>query len=234
MIESEYDMKLILTTYEIYIVIRGEILNFTYLPGTFISESELTKRFGLSRTPIREILKKLEYEGLVNIIPNKGTQITPIDFKSVTHFMYSREKLEVGLIEDLIPLLSQSTIAQLTLIITRQQKALQSEEPLLHKAKMFYELDNEFHKYIYSTINKVELWDYFIKLLPDYARFRAMIAEFHTQENLETLLLQHKQILNAIIANDMCTIKKIYKDHLCGGMVLFQKILQEKENYFIL
>lgn len=227
-------MKETMRNHEIYKIIRNEITNFEYLPGTFISESELTTRFGISRTPIRDILKKLEYDNLVKIIPNKGTQITAMDFNMIIDFMYIREKLESGILEELIPVISQQTIAQLTLIIARQQKVINSDISLLDRAIGFYELDNEFHNCIFSALNKGELWDYTMKLLPDYVRFRTMVTQFHTQEDLDTLLSQHKELLDCMINRDITTIKQLYKDHICGGVNLINQIILEKENYFVI
>lgn len=225
-------MKHTMTNNEIYEIVRGEIINFTYPPASFISEAELTKRFNISRTPVREILKRLEYDSLVNIIPNKGTQIAPLDFKLIINFMYIREKLEVGMLEELTTILSQETIAHLTLCIAKQKKIIESDLKIPEKAKLFYELDNEFHKSIFSALNKAELWSYFTKLLPDYVRFRTLVTELHTQENLESLFEQHNQILDCIMSEDIPGLKKIYKTHICEGISLFQEIITQREDYF--
>lgn len=239
-------MKQVLNNNEIYQILRNEILDFTFTPGVYISESELTKRFDISRTPIREVLKKLEYDGLVKIVPNKATQVTAIDFKSILNFMYIREKLEIGLIDDLISIIStdskilqntmvaQETISQLTLIVARQNKIISSDLSLFEKSKGFLELDNEFHKCIFSSLNKLDLWSYLMNLLPDYVRFRTMVTEFYTLDDLNLLLLEHKQILEYITNEDFEPLKKIYKSHITGGVNLFQKIIEEKETYFLI
>ncbi len=225
-------MKHTLSNNEIYEIIRGEIINFTYPPGSFISEAEFTKRFNISRTPIREILKRLEHDNMVHIIPNKGTQVAPIDFKLIINFMYIREKLEVGMLEELTAIISQETIAQLTLCIAKQSKVITSDYPMPEKAKLFYELDNEFHKSIFSALNKAELWSYFTKLLPDYVRFRNMVTQLHSQENLESLLAQHQKILDCMMQEDIAGLKKIYKTHICEGFSLFQEIILKRGDYF--
>lgn len=227
-------MKQVMTNHDIYMILRNEICDFTLVPGSYISEAELTKRFGISRTPIRDIVKKLEYDNLVKVIPNKGTQITAMNFKSILHFMYVREKIEAGLLEDLIPVVSQETIAQLTLIIARQQKALNKDITLLERSRLFYDLDNEFHRCIFSALNKCDVWDFVSQMLPDYARFRTMITEFHNVDDLDVLLSQHKQLLDCIISRDVSASKQLYKDHICGGVNLINQIILEKENYFVI
>lgn len=233
-------MKNGLSNNAIYQTVKAEIIDFTFPPGSYISESELTKRFNVSRTPIREVLKKLDYDGLVKIVPNKATQVTAMDFKAILNFMYIREKTEVGLIEDLITIMSkdsminQEIISQLTLIVAKQNKIINSDLDLTEKAKIFFKYDNEFHKFIFSSLNKKELWTYIATLLPDYARFRTIINDFYTLEDLQGLLSEHQEILEFLNSKDLPSIKKVYKRHINGGINLFQKIISEKENYFIL
>ncbi len=225
---------------DIYQIVKNEILSFSFPPGSYMSESELTKRFQVSRTPIREVLKKLDYDGLVKIIPNKATQVTAMDFKSILNFMYIREKTEIGLIEDLITIMSndaiinQEIISKLSLIIAKQNKIISSDMELLEKARTFFKYDNEFHKCIFSSLNKVELWSYTVALIPDYVRFRIMITEFYSIDDLKTLLNEHQQILDFITKKDITSIKEVYKLHINGGVNFIQKIIAEKENYFLI
>ncbi len=88
------------TLSDIYQTIRNQIITLELEPGDIISETDMSKKFNISRTPIREVFQRLEYDGLVNIIKNKGTEITPVNFKKILNFTYMREKIEVGLLEE--------------------------------------------------------------------------------------------------------------------------------------
>ena len=84
-----------------YREIRKEIERFSLLPGTRLSEADLTSRFGLSRTPVRDILKKLEEDGLVSVVPKSGTYVTPLNIKGFENEMYLRFCLEYSVMKSL-------------------------------------------------------------------------------------------------------------------------------------
>ena len=66
-------------TDELYHILEDEICTLKILPGEALSENQLCKRFGVSRTPIRSVLQRLEQNRFVQIIPCKGTIVTAID-----------------------------------------------------------------------------------------------------------------------------------------------------------
>ena len=66
-------------TDELYHILEDEICALKILPGEALSENQLCKRFGVSRTPIRSVLQRLEQNRFVQIIPCKGTIVTTID-----------------------------------------------------------------------------------------------------------------------------------------------------------
>lgn len=71
----------------VYAQLRQDILRTTLAPGEPLDEIGLSERFGLSRSPIREALVRLSSEGLVQILPNRSTIVTPIDLQGVPEFL---------------------------------------------------------------------------------------------------------------------------------------------------
>ena len=71
-----------------YQVIRAEIVSLALAPGSDLDEAALVSRLGLSRTPLREALVRLAGEGLVQILPNRGTRVAPMGWNDI------REHLE--------------------------------------------------------------------------------------------------------------------------------------------
>lgn len=74
--------------------LRQDILEGKYKKGEILVESELAKEFGVSRTPIREVLRQLELEGLVVSIPNKGVFVQGISDKDIEDIYVIRRMLE--------------------------------------------------------------------------------------------------------------------------------------------
>lgn len=223
-----------LKTAEVYEILRGEILDLTLAPGSTIGENEMTKRFALSRTPIREVFKRLEIEGLVNVIPHKGTVITPIPFHEISEFTYIREKLEIGMVEDLLPTIQEESLVRLNLALLQQQKIIENKElPLSQRALLFYGADNEFHKLIFTMGNKESLWRVWTNRMPNYIRFRAVSAEYNSVEHIQDLYQHHCQIVNALESKDLISLKTIYKEHIYYGIKTFRQLIDQNESYFL-
>ena len=77
-------------TDELYHILEDEICALKILPGEALSENQLCKRFGVSRTPIRSVLQRLEQNRFVQIIPCKGTIVTAIDTGVVDQLIFQR------------------------------------------------------------------------------------------------------------------------------------------------
>lgn len=70
----------------VYAGIRSDILHLRLAPGANLEEASLEKRFGVSRTPVREALIRLASDGLITLLPNRGAQVTQIDISEVPQF----------------------------------------------------------------------------------------------------------------------------------------------------
>ena len=79
---------------EIYSLVRDRILSMEYKPGKILNEQKLAKEFGVSRTPLREALTKLEWEKLVRVLPRTGSMVTEIEFQKMVNVFQIRFELE--------------------------------------------------------------------------------------------------------------------------------------------
>ena len=219
---------------DIYHTLKLEITSLLLAPGQYISEIETSKRFGVSRTPIRDVFKRLEYNNLVKIIPQKGTIVTPISLARITEYMFIREKVELGIIEELIATITPCQCANIQLILIHQQKLLKDEDiPLSIKSHRFFQLDNDFHAELFKLSMKENLWDILISLLPDYQRFRGVVDNVATIDSLFSLHAHHVAMLDYIKDKDFIALKKIYHEHIYSGMEKISDILTVKDSYFI-
>jgi DNA-binding GntR family transcriptional regulator len=135
---------------EAYHKLHSWIVEGTLQPGTQLRDKELAEKMGVSRTPIREALLRLEEEGLVKTKPNSSTQVSPIDFESAFH-LYS-----------IVSSLEQLAFSQAFEFITDQsiQKMIKANEQLLKALKKgdllaALNADIDFHSvYIQVSQNK--------------------------------------------------------------------------------
>jgi len=80
-------------------LLRQEIVTGQLLPGTKLNEIQLSERYGVSRPPLREAFRKLEYEKLVNTIPRRGTFVTEISFEDCREVYYTRQIIESAAVD---------------------------------------------------------------------------------------------------------------------------------------
>ncbi len=84
------------TDSEIYAVLEREIIDLTLRPGCSLSENPLCTRFGAPRSLIRVVLQRLQENGLVKIVPYKGTTVTRLNRDIVDELIYERIAVEAG------------------------------------------------------------------------------------------------------------------------------------------
>ena len=87
--DSKHRMK----KHEIYLEMRSRICLLDYRPGTRLNERELASEFGISRTPMRDVLRKLEHNGLISSQHGHGTIVTSFDLKSMRDIYLVRMSL---------------------------------------------------------------------------------------------------------------------------------------------
>lgn len=79
---------------DIYTTLKTRILYLEYAPGHMLKEKELAEEFNVSRTPLRTVLFRLEWEHLVRILPRTGIQVMELELNTITHVFQARLELE--------------------------------------------------------------------------------------------------------------------------------------------
>lgn len=123
-----------------YKLIKEAIIARTFAPGQFLSENELSRNLGVSRTPIREALQTLEVEGFVRLIPRKGAQVTEISLKDVDEVYELRLVLECLAGEKLIQHKDEICLQLMKDVLKTQIRIMDEKDPV-----KFIAADREFH-----------------------------------------------------------------------------------------
>ena len=130
----------------IFRTLRDRIVYLEYPPGKIIPEKELCEEFGVSRTPLREAIKKLKEMKLVNVIPRYGTYVSPVDINEVRSAFEVKIKLE--------GLAGEVAAKRITHDKLDEMKALIREADVLLKEdghRHLIEIDTRFHEIIYTA-----------------------------------------------------------------------------------
>jgi len=133
-------------------ILKDAIVNLELKPGQLIKEEEISEQIGVSRTPIRAAFNRLVYEGLLVIVPGKGTFVAELTEKQVEDLLIVRKLLEGLSIELAATLRTEEDLKNIRYLLHKQEEALRGE---FKSKRAFLDIDSELHNYI-ASISKNE------------------------------------------------------------------------------
>ncbi len=209
----------------IYHNLREEIINLYLEPGTSISEKELSEKYKVSRTPVREALVRLAQEGLVQIYPQKGTIVSLIDLSAVEEERFLREHLERAVVKEACMEFPKENILALEMNLKFQKMYIEN-----NNYKKLFNTDEEFHKIIFEGCSKKRIWNSINDGSTEFQRIR--VLRLTVNSSWDNIYLQHKEIFNAIKNKNPDMAEEFMKKHL--NMVIFDKtqVRESYPNYF--
>ena len=182
---------------EILTRLRSAITGGQFTPGEYLNESEISKQMGVSRIPIREALKKLEQEGLVVRQPNRGVFVITFSEQDVREVFSLRASLESMAYEWAIPNLTAEDLARLRGLIELQEEAVLGRD-----YDRLAELDMHFHETICLRANHARLLKAWYEQHAQCQMLLNLRFKHMPEYTPETVLGDHKRILQAIEARD--------------------------------
>ncbi|MGE8077351.1 GntR family transcriptional regulator [Peribacillus loiseleuriae] len=189
--------------------IREAIVTGEYEPGQKLSEAVLSEYYKVSRTPIREALKQLEREGLVEIIPRVGTCVTKPTEKELNELFALKEVLE-GLAAGLLAERGSSEeINKLKAAVADMEKAIQIPDN-----KQYVEANNTFHTVILEGADNSKLSNMLNLLLNQIPYNRYVFVTIEDPVRLKQSLKEHQLILAAIEKGDRVEAEKSMREHV--------------------
>lgn len=196
------------TKEQIITLLKNEIVTMELTPGTMVSETALTERFGLSRTPLRDVLKQLALESYIDIYPKRGNIVSYIDLESVEQIIYLRSLLEKEIIKELTSKLTITDIHVLKAILEQQAEAIQHETSTDH----FLSLDDTFHHTLFKLVGREFLWDIIQQRNVHYVRYRRL--HMLKKEKLKEILSEHQLILDYMVKHRTENVDQLIQQHL--------------------
>lgn len=200
-----------------YSSIRQRILDLVLAPGEPLSENGLAAEFGLSRTPIREALKRLESDGLVDVVPQQGTFVSEIRREMVMDAQYARSALECALAGDAARFRTEEDVRQLQFNISGQSLAVERSD-----FATLYRLDEEMHQRIAVAAQRPNVWELVAEVKVHVDRARKLTLQPHHAPNL---VEQHRKITDAIIAQQPAAAGKAMQTHLAWLLEHFDEFV---------
>ncbi len=208
---------------QIYARLRDAIVRNRFAPGDRISESEVARACAVSRQPVREAFIKLAGEGLLAILPQRGTIITKINYTAVLDARFLREAIEADIVAILAHAPDPAVIRELRAQLAVQQAIAQSE-PMA-----FIEQDERFHRTLADAAGKRGAWKLIegLKSQMDRVRFLSL-AQFPVQK----LVTQHEAIVSRIDSGDLAGANSAIRGHLREVLSDLPKIRDAHPDFF--
>ncbi len=205
----------------VYESLRKTIISGIIPVGERIIEKEYAESLNISRTPVREALRMLEMEELVENIPRVGVVVKRISVEDVIEIYKIRQNLEVLATETAMDNITEEEIKEIEELLDLTERK-NREGQVAEVMKLF----EEFNSKIYEASRMKRLASMISKLNEYLRRFRNIsIAE---DERREKALKEHREILRAIVEKNKDNIEEIIKKHLDYSLDIVMAELKER------
>lgn len=194
-------------TLQAYRKIRDDILAGVLSSGTMLGEAALAAEIGVSRTPVRTALARLQEEGWITIYPKRGALVQGLSDRAITDLSDARLILETTSVQRATPRAREMLADRLDDAIREQVQAFRTRD-----LRRFIELTIAFHRsFVESSRNEVllELND----RLADRQRFLLFSHGDRLLARCESIIEEHQLLAHSLRANDVPTFSDILRSH---------------------
>lgn len=185
--------------------LKKHIVSLPRTDGTFLTEAEVCRATGMSRTPVREALLRLEAEGFLQIVPKKGAFVPPITEREVEAIMQARAVVEDFCVRRAVHF-AEVLAPELDRLLAEQDK--QQKSPL-----EFIELDREFHRAIVRAADNPILADFY-ETLRDRQMRMGIYAITASAQRIDNVMVEHRAITEGVRSRDADQAATATAEHL--------------------
>jgi DNA-binding GntR family transcriptional regulator len=186
--------------------IEEAILSGQFKPRERLVEMDLILKLGVSRTVIREALKRLEAKGLIRTTPYRGAIVADLTVDEIEEIYFVRAELEKIAARLVLKHITEKEIKEL------KRLSKEVERNLRKKTHQMIEMDSEFHRMIFRACRNSYLYD-----MIDFLRTKAHIVRFNAwslPHRIEESIREHRMMIKAIEKRDLEELEKLVLQHL--------------------
>ncbi len=204
--------------------IRKDIMNMTLEPGMNVSVQKLSERYGVSRTPVREAIVRLQQSGLVEIYPQRKTVVSKIDLERVYEEWFIRTSLESAVVDAFIRRCSELVADTMQELISKQKKYLDKEY-----FGEFYSKDNRFHQLIFETSGQALSWKTIENVASHYNRIRLLHGKIN---GVGSIIDEHQRMVEAARKRDIEAMRKAIMEYSNNFLEQIKSMSKQYPNFF--
>ncbi len=204
-------------------IMRERIIQCDLNPGDRTSESEIARHYGVSRQPVRDAFIKLSDQGLLEVLPQRGTIVSRIGYHAVMDARFVRESIEADIVKILAANPDTTLIAELRRQIEAQQ-SLKGKD-----SRGFIRLDDAFHRTLADAASKSGVWRQIEGLKAQMDRVRYLSQ---TEFRIDMLIEQHRKVVSKIEAGDIAGANSAIRLHLREVLKDLPQIIETESRFF--
>lgn len=186
--------------------IRAIILSGELAPGSRIGQEALAERFGTSRIPVREALKRLESDGLVVLVPNSGAWVAKLDLDECVEIYKIRERIEPLALGEAVPRMSDEEIERLAALVEEMEQA--------GDTATFLRLDREFHLASYRASGMMQLGAMVERFWNTTQHYRRAFTKLLGKDGGWIIHAEHRLMVDALRRRDAEGASHILFEHI--------------------
>lgn len=205
-------------------IIKDNIVTLQLEPGKMVSEAELARELGVSRTPVREALISLSRSSVVEALPQRGYIVSLIDQSLVDESRFLRLVLEKAIIEVIC-----NDCDKKDLLAIKENIQLQEFYVNEDNSGKILELDNDFHRLLFTAAKKENVYSIVCSLSTQFDRVRNLSI---SSKRIANIVIDHKQIFEAILNKDKEKAIEVIEFHLSRYQTDLIALKEEYPQYF--
>lgn len=204
--------------------LRDMIVSLALPPGAPLSRAALAEQFGVSSTPVRDALMRLDKEGLVDVFPQYATVVSKVDVGLAQQAHFLRQALELEIVRALAVSENAGLVTELNRIIASQRQFARAGD-----FAQFMAADTAFHQSLYDAAGKHDLWALTRSRSGHIDRLRRL--HLPTLGKAQAIVRDHRLITKAIEAGQPDAAQAHVRTHLSGTLRDLDKIRARYPEY---
>lgn len=209
----------------VYAALRAQIISLELQPDTTLVRNDVADAFGVSQSPVREAIQRLEQEGLVISYPQSRTVVSKIDVAHARETQFLRVSVELEVAHTLARSGDPALLAPSARLL-RMQKLAGEDRDIAE----FTTLDRLFHLSLFEAAGVRALWHLIADRSGHIDRLRRL--NLPDPGKIAEVIRHHEDILAAIASGNRDNVESAVRTHLSGTLAATQKIMEQHPQYF--
>src|SRR5579864_4833418 len=205
--------------------LHADIITGRLRPGSSLSETKVAEQYGISRTPVREVFRRLADQGFLRVVPQVATFVAPINLAAVTDSQFIRETLECRAVSICAQRATEPNIRALRREIRAQEQAIAAGN-----RSRFFASDEVMHRILMTIAGYPAVWDLIGSAKAQLDRVRHLSLE--QDDWLSMIFRQHQSIVDRIGVHDAAGAEAAMREHLRTVFAAVERIAAEHAEFF--